>query len=120
MNDLHKRFLLFLFGCITLRCFLVFLAKGASKNLLLAMGTIALLPAIGFFYLFLSGKRKVGSETFGAKIWWNNLRPVHGILYLLFAIYAIRGDKRAWIFLLIDVIIGIISFLVFHTIINVE
>lgn len=118
MNDLHKRFLLFLFGCITLRCFLVFLAKGASKNLLLAMGTIALLPAIGFFYLFFSGKRKVGSETFGAKIWWNNLRPVHGILYLLFAIYAIRGDRRAWVFLLIDVIIGLVSFLVFHSFIQ--
>ena len=118
MNDLHKRFLLFLFGCITLRCFLVFLAKGASKNLLLAMGIIALLPAIGFFYLFFSGKRKVGSETFGAKIWWNNLRPVHGILYLLFAIYSIRGDRRAWVFLLIDVIIGLVSFLVFHSFIQ--
>ena len=118
MNDLHKRFLLFLFGCITLRCFLVFLAKGASKNLLLAMGIIALLPAIGFFYLFFSGKRKVGSETFGAKIWWNNLRPVHGILYLLFAIYYIRGDRRAWVFLLIDVIIGLVSFLVFHSFIQ--
>lgn len=115
MKDLHKRFILFLFGCITLRCFLVFLAKGASKNLLLAMGTIALLPAIGFFYLFFSGKRKVGSETFGAKIWWNNLRPVHGILYFLFAIYAICGDKKAWMFLLIDVIIGLVSFLLFHT-----
>ena len=118
MKNLHKRFLLFLFGCITLRWFLVFLAKGASKNLLLAMGTIALLPAIGFFYLFFSGKRKVGSETFGAKIWWNNLRPVHGILYLLFAIYAIRGDRKAWMFLLIDVIIGLVSFLVFHSFIQ--
>ncbi len=115
MNNLHKRFLLFLFGCITLRCFLVLLAKRANKNLLLVMGTIALLPAIGFFYLFFSGKRKVGSETFGDKIWWNNLRPVHGMLYFLFAIYAIRGDKRAWMFLLIDVIFGIVSFLVFHT-----
>ena len=118
MKNLHKRFLLFLFGCIGLRCFLVFLAKGASKNLLLAMGTIALLPTIGFFYLFLSGKRKVGGETFGAKIWWNNLRPVHGILYLLFAIYAIRGDTRAWMFLLADVIIGLLSFLVFHSFIR--
>ena len=118
MKDLHKRFLLFLFGCITLRFFLVFLAKRASKNLLLAMGTIALLPAIGFFYLFFSGKRKVGSETFGAKIWWNKLRPVHGILYLLFAIYAIRGDPRAWVFLLTDVIIGIVSFLVFYSFIR--
>ena len=120
MKNLHKRFLLFLFGCITLRWFLVFLAKGASKRILLAMGIIALLPAIGFFYLFFSGKRKVGTETFGAKIWWNNLRPVHGILYFLFAIYAIYGDKIAWIFLLLDVIIGLVSFLLFHTTINLH
>jgi hypothetical protein len=42
------------------------------------------------------------------------LRPIHGILYLLFAFYAIKCDKNAWIFLLIDVIIGLISFLIFH------
>ena len=25
--------------------------------------------------------RKTGLEVFGDKIWWNNLRPIHGILY---------------------------------------
>ena len=115
MNDLQKRFALFLTGCMGTRILLAILAKKANKSLLLIMGVIALLFVIGFFYFFFSGKRNTGVETFGARIWWNNLRPVHGILYLLFAIYAIRGDRRAWMFLLLDVIFGLISFTVFHT-----
>lgn len=118
MNDLQKRFALFLIGCMGTRFLIAILAKIASKNVLLIMGIIALLPAIGFLYLFFSGKRKTGTETFGANIWWNNLRPVHAILYLLFALYAIRGDRRAWIILMIDVIFGLISFLTFHSFIR--
>jgi len=114
MNDLQKRFVLFLTACMGTRFLFAFLAKKANKSLLLIMGVIALLLVIGFFYLFFTGKRKIGIETFGAKIWWNNLRPIHGILYILFAIYAIRGDTRAWWFLLLDVIFGLISFIVFH------
>jgi hypothetical protein len=113
MKDLHKRFVLFLV-CISVRFFIAFLAKGASDGLLQTMGFLSLLPAIGFFYLFFSGKRKTGKETFGAKIWWNNLRPVHGTLWLLFAIYALRKDKNAWVFLLADVLIGLFSFLTYH------
>ena len=118
MNDLQKRFVLFLTACMGIRLTLAFLAKKANKCLLFAMGVLALLPAIGFFYLFFSGKRKTGAETFGANIWWNNLRPVHGLLYLLFAIYAIRGDRRAWLILLLDAIVGLISFTVFHAFIR--
>ena len=78
------------------------------------MGYLALLPAIGFFYLFLTGSRKTGAEVFGDKIWWNNLRPVHGLMYFLFAYNAITGNSFAWVYLLVDVIIGLVSFLVFH------
>jgi hypothetical protein len=78
------------------------------------MGYLALLPAIGFIYLFLTGSRKTGAEVFGDKIWWNDLRPVHGLLYLLFAYNAINKNNGAWIYLLVDVIIGLTSFLWFH------
>jgi len=78
------------------------------------MGYLSTLPAIGFFYLFLTGSRKTGAEVFGDKIWWNNLRPIHGVLYLLFAYNAINGNMDAWIYLLVDVIIGLASFLLFH------
>ena len=111
---MQKRFLLFLFGCIGLRTFFVYLAKVANKPFLKILGYLAILPAIGFFYIFLTGSRKTGGEVFGDKIWWNNLRPIHGFLYLLFAYNAINGNNFAWVYLLIDVIIGLISFLAFH------
>ena len=114
MNNLQKRFLLFLIGCIGTRTLLVILAKNASEMYLKYMGYLALLPAIGFIYIFLTGSRQTGAEVFGGKIWWNNLRPVHALLYLLFAYNAILGRKNAWIYLLLDVIIGLISFLIFH------
>jgi hypothetical protein len=114
MNTIQKRFLLFLIGCIGTRSLFVYLAKNANKTYLQYMGYLAILPAIGFFYLFFSGSRKTGAEVFGDKIWWNNLRPLHGLLYLLFAYNAIIGSNSAWIYLLVDVIIGLISFLSFH------
>jgi hypothetical protein len=114
MNTIQERFLLFLFGCIGTRSLLVYLAKNSSILYLKYMGYLALLPAIGFMYLFISGSRTSGAETFGAKIWWNNLRPIHGIIYFLFAYNAIIGNQSAWKYLLVDVIFGLISFLIFH------
>jgi len=114
MNNIQKRFLLFLFGCIGTRSLLVYIAKTTNKTLLMFLGYLALLPAIGFFYLYFSGKRKTGPEVFGDKIWWNNLRPIHGILYSLFAYNAIIGNSNAWIYLLVDVIFGLTSFLIYH------
>ena len=114
MNTTQKRFLLFLIGCIGTRTLLVYLAKNVDNTNLKYMGYLSLLPAIGFFYLFLTGSRKTGAEVFGDKIWWTNLRPIHGILYLLFSYNAINGNLNAWLYLLVDVIIGLISFLSFH------
>ena len=78
------------------------------------LGFLALLPALGFAYIYLTGSRQTGKEVFGEKIWWNDLRPLHSLLYFLFAYNAIIGNKNSWIYLLIDVVIGIISFLIFH------
>jgi hypothetical protein len=78
------------------------------------MGYGALVIAIGFFYIYLTGTRKTGAEVFGDTIWWNDLRPIHGLLYSLFAYNAITGNMSAWVYLLIDVIIGLTSFLIFH------
>ena len=114
MNHIQKIFLLFLIGCIGLRSFIVYLAMIANKFWLRIMGYVAILPAIGFFYLFFTGSRKTGGGAFGEKIWWTNLRPVHGSLYLIFAYNAINGNNFAWIYLLFDVIIGLVSFLIFH------
>ena len=114
MNQLKQRFLMFLIGCIGLRLLFAIIAKYVNTNYLKYLGYLALLPAIGFLYIFLTGARKTGPETFGAKIWWNNLRPLHSLLYFLFAYNAIIGNKQAWIYLLVDVLFGLISFLVHH------
>jgi len=118
MNNIQKRFLLFLIGCIGTRLSLVYIAKNISINLLRYMGYLTLIPGIGFIYIYLTGSRKTGAEVFGDKIWWNDLRPIHGILYLLFSYNAIIGNKNAWIYLLIDVVLGLTSFLVYHFIIK--
>jgi hypothetical protein len=114
MNNIQKRFLLFLFGCIGVRSLFVYIAKNVNSQLLMYMGYLALIPAIGFFYIFFTGTRQTGVEVFGEKIWWNNLRPLHGVLYFLFAYNAILGNKNAWVYLLIDVVIGLSSFSIFH------
>jgi len=113
MNNIQKRFLLFLLGCIPVRVSIMLLAKNYT-NYLKILSYFAIIISIGFFYIFTSGSRITGTETFGDKIWWNNLRPVHGLLYLLFAIFAYNENKHAWIFLLIDVMLGLISFIMFH------
>jgi hypothetical protein len=114
MNTIQKRFLLFLIGCIGSRSLLVYFAKNASTTVLKYMGYLALAPAIGFMYIYLTGSRQTGGEVFGDKIWWNDLRPIHSGLYALFAFNAIMGNPNAWIYLLIDVVFGLISFLWFH------
>ena len=114
MNSIQKRFLLFLIGCIGMRSIFVIVAKNSNAEYLKYMGYLALLPAIGFIYIYLTGSRKTGGETFGEKIWWNNLRPLHAFIYFLFAYNAIIGNKNAWLYLLFDVVFGLTSFLIFH------
>ena len=116
MKNIYKRFLLFFLGCITIRSFLVYLATKLDKQKLKYMGYLALLPAIGFIYIYLTGSRKTGAEVFGGKIWWNNLRPIHSLLYFLFAYLAISNNRNAYIPLLIDVILGFFSFIFYHRI----
>ena len=117
MNTIQKRYLLFLIGCMGSRLFLVYIAKNITSTPLKYMGYAALVPAIGFIYIYLTGSRQTGAEVFGEKIWWNNLRPIHALLYLLFAYNAIKGNNKynnAWIYLLVDVLLGLFSFLIHH------
>jgi hypothetical protein len=114
MNDMQKRFALFLIGCIGTRFLFVYIAKHISLKYLPYLGFLALLPAIGFMYIFITGARKTGAEVFGEKIWWNDLRPLHALFYTMFAIMAIMRKPNAWIWLLVDVLFGLTSFLVFH------
>ena len=120
LTPIQKRFAFFLGGCIPARVGLAFLAKylSAMPSMLYykLFGYLLLLPAFGFLYLFFTGKRNsTGAETFGERIWWNNFRLLHGIIYLLFCYNAIFNPnfKSNYLFLLLDAFIGVVIFL-FH------
>lgn len=102
---MDKRVLLFLIGCMGSRLALVWVAK-TRPELLKYMGIVAIGIAFGFMYIWANGLRKTGAETFGEKIWWNDLRPVHSILWATFAWMALHGNENAWKVLLADVTLG--------------
>ena len=72
------------------------------------MGVIAVMASIGMMYQFIVNPHKPGA--FGGDSWWNNMRPVHAFLYLLFAVLVVVRPKDAWMVLALDVVIGIVAF----------
>ena len=114
MNILQKRFLAFLLLCIPSRIIIALIAKSVDQKYLPYLGYLAILPAIGFAYIFIFGKRKRGGETFGQKIWWNHMRPIHSFMFALFAYLAINKNKNSYLVLFADAFIGLVSFLYYH------
>ena len=114
MNSIQKRFALFLGLCIPVRLAFTFLAKYIPLRFLPILGVPYLLFGLGITTIYITGSRSHGAETMGAPIWWNNLRPVHGLLYLVFAIGAFFKNRDSWILLLIDTLIGFVAFWSYH------
>jgi len=114
MSPEHKSMLLFIFGCVVFRSYLVYFAKTTSTKNLKILGYIFLIPAIYTMYIYLFNKRQTGAEVFGKKIWWNKIRPLHSILWFIFAYLAIIGNNNSYKVLLIDLIIGILAFIYHH------
>lgn len=107
------RIVLFLVGCMGIRLLLVYIANTINLTLLRYMGYLLLLPAIGLFYSY-AKMQSPGVGAFGGNIWWNQLRPLHGVFYLLFSYHAIRGNPHAWVYLLADVLFGFTMFVIHY------
>jgi len=114
MTPMQKRFLLFLGGCIPARLALTAAAKYLPLSYLPYMGIVTLVIAIGFLYLYFTGKRTTGLETQGAPIWWMKFRIFHGLMYGLFSFLAFNYMRNAYKVLLVDTIIGLLLFLHYH------
>ena len=112
MNKLKKRLTIFLLGCVPVRFLFVYLAKNIPIKYLPLTAPITLIIGLGFFYNFFIGK-KTGT-TFNQVAWWYNLRPIHGLLYILYSYYAYKKNSDAYKILLIDVIFGLLSFIIYH------
>ena len=117
MNNIQKRFLLFLGVCIPTRFFLTYLSYKLNKinkqyNIFLAI--FILIIALGFIRIYFFGSESADAQLkwLGEeKVWWNHLRLIHGILYLISSILIFYKNKHAWIILFIDTCIGVLSFL---------
>ena len=114
MNDILMRACLFLIGCMGTRFGLAYLAKSIRLEYLPYMGIPALAIAISFATIYIMGWRQTGPEVRGDRIWWNALRPVHAALWFTFAILALAKRRDAWIVLLVDTLLGLGSFVMYH------
>ena len=114
LNNIQKRFLLFLGICIPLRFVIAYVAKIISLKFLPLLGIPFLIFGLVFMYLFLTNSRTTGAETMGDIIWWNDLRPLHAGLHLLFAVMAFKRNPQAWKVLIADASIGLIAFFAYH------
>ena len=96
----------FALACIPSR---ILITLFAMKNHHPVLSIISLIVAIQFWLN--PGIRPTGIETFGTPIWWSDMRSVHALLWLMFAITNFQGKEYAWKFLALDVIVGLVNFL---------
>ena len=109
-----NRIALFLGVCIVLRSVLAYAAYRLPSTTVYYMAFPALVIGASMILLFLTGWRKTGVEVNNERIWWNPIRPVHGMLYLAFAYLALMQHPLAYVPLVIDVVFGLTAFTVFH------
>lgn len=105
---------LFLIGCIGARLTFAYIAKTISNAYLPYLALLAIIPVIGWLWIYFVSPRDTGPEVFGGKIWWNELRPVHIALYSLFILYAFQKKSFAYVPLVADAIFGLSAFLIHH------
>lgn len=94
--------------CLLVRFFIAYIAK-EFPSMLNYMAILAMIISIGFSVIYLFNLRPTGIEA-GGRIWWNNLRPLHAILYAVFAYLAIYNKEKAWIALFADAVLGSVIF----------
>lgn len=107
-----NRILLFLIACIGTRLSLSILAKRlleheSKYSFVLSLGY--LFAGIGILSIYFFKLRDFGRETFGEPIWWNHLRPLHGLLWIAYSIAAYYKYNMSWVILLVDTLIGLLA-----------
>lgn len=98
--------------CILTRFTLFLLSLYGSDRVQRVVAYAAIGIGLGFFNIYLTGSRTAGFEVPGdGRIWWNSLRPLHGLLYLSFAYGHFTNFPCASYFLLADVVAGIVAYI---------
>lgn len=119
-----SRALTFLFGCILTRIIIAYLAYLAGKNpnklylTFIALGSLFI--SLGFFFIYFNGSdtadRQLEIWDDDKKMWWNQLRLIHGALFLAFFISAgIHQSPQSYLILVVDVLLGLLFWILHHS-----
>lgn len=111
MLSKQERILYFLLGCIGVRTILALAPLYIPENMLPLLAFITLTIGLSFLYLYTTNRRMNAPEG-GGITWWAKYRLIHGLLYLAASIYLFQKQQTAWVPLTIDVLLGLIVFLI--------
>ena len=98
---MEGRFLLFLLGCIPARAGIAYLAATFPNPI---FGLVAAIVALTWLT-----KSFPSHGFFGGNAWWADLRPIHAMLYLMYAASTIATPEQAYLWLLLDVFVGLVA-----------
>ena len=105
--DVGQRRSYFMYGCIPVRILLAASLFVMPEAQLTVASTILGAIGISFAALYIF-KLRMNAPEGGGKTWWNHLRPLHAVLYLLAAHFLLTGNRLyASMALIIDVIVGL-------------
>ena len=116
----NERIATFLLACIGIRLSFAFLAywieKNKYNNLRILIGIIGLVMSLSFLFIYFFGSEAADRQLEiwkdeDRKVWWNKFRMIHGILYFFFALFALTHTDGSYIFLGVDVTLGLILWL---------
>ena len=110
-----NRIAIFLKLCIGTRALFAYIAKIIPNEHLHYIGYLALVPAIYLSYAYLTDHDVLEIGKFGGVIWWNDLRPIHSMLYFTIAYLAITGNTNTWKVVVFDTFLGLLAFSIHHS-----
>tara|TARA_Y100000780_G_scaffold230335_1_gene252243 strand:+ start:8077 stop:8448 length:372 start_codon:yes stop_codon:yes gene_type:complete len=112
----NERIMLFLFGCIGLRLLIgIYIRDKINPNIKKILTMILIIIGLGFLTIYIGNFRKRGLEVDNQEIWWNYLRPLHGILYLFAGFFLYKNKNIASSnIIILDLIIGLVSWYFYY------
>jgi L-asparagine transporter-like permease len=122
-NISKERIATFLLACIGIRLSFAFLAywieKNEYNNLRILIGIVGLVMSLSFLFIYFFGSESADRQLEVWKdedknVWWNKFRIIHGLLYLFFALFALTNTSGSYVFLSVDVTLGLILWLLHH------
>lgn len=102
--------LLFLLGCLPVRLLLALFAYKVDEKYLPFLSVFLFAIGFSFIYLYVTNSRLKAPEA-GGETWWKNLRPVHGMLYIIAGLYSLKKNRASALILVIDAVFGLGAFI---------